>query len=300
MSPLLIFTNVILPIFVLIGLGVLLDRAFKLDVRTLTRISFYIFSPVVVFLGIFNTDLQAGQLVSIVLIEGSLIVAMFLIAALLFSGSAFAGKRGLCEFGAMFFNGGNYGFPLMLLAFGEWAVGVMAIVLLVQALGMFTIGVLLMGGADDGPRDAIIRLLKIPVVYAIPLGFALRLLHVTLPVAISTPLQQINNGFISMALLTLGVQLSRSRIAGEIRSVLTVTGVRLLLSPLVAFGLVLLFKPGPQIAPVLAIAGGLPVAVNLFVLSVEFEQDADFGSRLVFWSTLLSAVTIPLLLIVFR
>ncbi len=300
MSPLLIFTNVILPIFVLIGLGVLLDRAFKLDVHTLTRISFYIFSPVVVFLGIFNTDLQAGQLVSIVLIEGSLIVAMFLIAALLFSGPAFAGRRGLCEFGTMFFNGGNYGFPLMLLAFGEWAVGVMAIVLLVQALGMFTIGVLLMGGADDGPRSAIMRLLKIPVVYAIPLGFALRLLHVTLPVAVATPLEQLNNGFISMALLTLGVQLSRSRIAGEIRSVFTVTAVRLLLSPLVAFGLVLLFKPGPQIAPVLAVAGGLPVAVNLFVLSVEFEQDADFGSRLVFWSTLLSAVTIPLLLIVFR
>jgi predicted permease len=49
---------------------------------------------------------------------------------------------------------------------------------------------------------------------------------------------------------------------------------------------------------VLIVGAGLPVAVNVFVISREFNRKPEFASRMVFWTTVLSAVTIPLLLFV--
>ena len=42
-SLLAIFTNCLLPVFLLIGLGVAVQRRFGLDVRTLTRLNLWVF-----------------------------------------------------------------------------------------------------------------------------------------------------------------------------------------------------------------------------------------------------------------
>jgi predicted permease len=296
MSPLTILTTILLPIFILIAIGAVLDRGLHLDVQTLARFNFYALSPAVIFLAILDSTLDGRQILTIVaftVVHGVLLTAL---ALAVFSRPRFAGRRAILISGTLFTNAGNYGFPLMLLAFGEWAIGVIVMLLLTQLVVMFTVGVAMFVGERESPWRSARRLLEMPTLWAIVLGFAVRALGVTLPEQIMLPLEQLNNAFIAVALVTLGAQLSRGRFGGDVIPAAALTGIRLVAAPLLALALLPLFNFSPETARVLAVASGLPMAVNVFILAVEFDQDADFASQMVFWTTLLSAVTIPVLL----
>lgn len=298
MSPIEIFTNIALPIFILIGIGFIADKAFKFDIPTLSRFIFNIMTPAVIFLAMMRSDLQASEIVTTFVYALLHAAAMAVLAAGIFRLKPFRSRQTILGMGAVFYNAGNYGFPLMLLAFGEKALSTMAVVIQVQIILMFTIGLLVFLDGDGGVRGSLERLLKMPVMYAIPLGFLVRALHVTIPQPLLIPLDHINGGFVALSLITLGAQLSRSKIAGELGSIAGISVVRLAFSPVVAVGLVLLLRMPDDLAMTLTLGAGLPVAVNVFVIASEFDRDPDFASRMVFWSTLLSAVTIPVLLMI--
>jgi hypothetical protein len=76
-----------------------------------------------------------------------------------------------------------------------------------------------------------------------------------------------------------------------------VVALQNVVSPLVVWLLVRLFGFTGVAAQVLIVMGGLPTAINTFVLASEFDQDAELASRMVFWTTLFSAVTISILLV---
>ncbi len=110
------------------------------------------------------------------------------------------------------------------------------------------------------------------------------------------PLNDLADGLIPIALLTPGVQLSRSRSGRNLVPLGAVGIARLVFSPLLAFGLVLLFGFGAPEFSLLIVAAALPVAVNTFILTAEYGRDAGLASQAVFWTTLASAGTLSLLL----
>lgn len=300
MSLLTIFSTIIIPIVVLAAIGFVLDRAFQLDIQTLTRVGFYVFTPAIAFSTITGSELTSAEMLTIASFAVAHMVAMALLAVGLFSFKPFNDQRLVLGFGAVFFNAGNYGFPLMLLAFGEWAVGVIAIVLVVQIIFLYTVGLFLLIRAEMGVRGALDRLLRMPVLYAVLLAFVVRAFDLELIPQVAIPLERLSEAFIAMALITLGAQLSRSELAGEAASVSALVLVRLLASPLIAAALVVLLPISPEMAPVLVLGAGLPVAVNVFIMAREFDRRPEFASQIVFWTTVLSAATIPLLLALIR
>jgi hypothetical protein len=52
--------------------------------------------------------------------------------------------------------------------------------------------------------------------------------------------------------------------------------------------------------PVLIIAAGMPVAVNVFILAAEYDQDSRLASQSIFWTTALSALTLTAWLALLR
>lgn len=297
MALLVVFSDIIIPIVILAGIGLALDRAFKLDIQTLTRVGFYVMTPAVAFSTIIGSELTSVDILTIAGFAALHMIVMGLLAAALFSFKPFADKRTVLSFGAVFFNAGNYGFPLMLLAFGDWAVGIIAIVLVVQVLLMYSFGLFILLRHQEGMRGALRRLLKMPVLYAILLALVMRLFDLSLPSQLAIPLERLAEAFIAMALITLGAQLSRSEFAGDVPSVSAVVLMRLIASPLVAALMVLLLDVPDGMAPVLVLGAGLPVAVNVFIMAREFDRKPEFASRMVFWTTLLSTITIPVLIV---
>lgn len=291
-----IFSTVILPVFILIGLGFLIDRIFDLHIKTLTTLLFYILSPVLIFNLILKSELQADDIVSIIGFSALQMVILFGLSLVLFSIPQLKPQRTILTAGTIFFNSANYGIPVMLLAFeelGAQAVSIQAIVIMMQVVILFTFGVALYNAEGDGVWQSLPKLFKIPTLYAIPLSFIARAFDFSMPHIIEKPVEYLTGGFVGLSLLTLGAQLSKSQINKEFGVVSVVALTRLAVSPLLALGLVHLLHIDPMIAAVLVVGQGLPVAVNVFILAVEFDRDAGLASRAIFWTTLASAVTIP-------
>lgn len=298
MSPLHILLNITLPIFVLVGIGVVADRAFNFDLKTLTRLIFYVFSPAIVFDTIVQSSLSVSELLSIGLYATLHAIVMFAIGFGLFSLKPFHNRRTILTMGSVFINSGNYGFPLMLLAFGNFGLSVIAVVLMTQVVLLNSLGLFFFLGDRSPVRETLKEIVRLPVIYALILGFIVRGIGLELPTLISVPLEHFTTGYIALALVTLGVQLGRSEVIGDLLPMGGIVGVRLLLSPLVAAGLALALNFSPELTAVLIVGAGLPAAVNIFVLATEFDRNPSFASRMVFWTTLLTAITIPALLLI--
>ena len=57
-----IFMNSMIPIFILIGVGFVLDRKFKLDLYTLSKLNFYILLPTFVFRAMYEAKFTSSTL----------------------------------------------------------------------------------------------------------------------------------------------------------------------------------------------------------------------------------------------
>ena len=73
--------------------------------------------------------------------------------------------------------------------------------------------------------------------------------------------------------------------------------LRLLIAPSIAFAVVILMGIEGITAQVLVIAMGAPTAVNVALTSMEFDNNPEFASQAVLTSTLLSAVTLTIVII---
>lgn len=300
-----ILATIIFPVFVLIGVGVLMDRLFFIDVQTLSKFNFYLFLPAVLFVALLNSDLNLTLFGTVAGFTVTQLMLLLGISWALFGSRPFRKYQRVLTLGGVYYNGGNYGLPLILLAFGPESLTVMAIVLMVQNLIGFTLGIWLIGSEKQTWKGVVRGFLAVPSVYAIVAALILNAANVLLPQPVQTPLQYLADALIPMALLMLGVQISRSRIADHIRAVVAVSVVRLILSPLLAMGLVAIWAAllSPQIlaiAPILITIAGVPVAVTVYAFSIEYQQNPNLASQMILWTTLISAFTITLWLMIFN
>jgi predicted permease len=295
-----IFIDIVLPIFLLMGVGVAMDRIFHLDMATLSKLNFYVFVPVLLFVKLLDSRLDSGLMGMVVAFSSVHLAILFVASYLVFSIAAFRAERDVLSLGAMFNNCGNYGIPVAAIAFGNLGVEVRAIVIVFQNVASFTLGLWLMGDKSGGTWRRVGAILKTPVLCAVVLAPIFSALDskfgVKLPYPVRFPLEQIANGMIPVALITLGAQLSRTPWVGRMAPLGAVTAMRLLFSPIIAAGLAWAWErrfPGQatQALPILVCAAGLPVAVNVYILAMECRREPELASRMVFWSTLLSALT---------
>lgn len=295
-----IFVDIVLPVFVLIGVGVLFERCAKPDIRTLSHLNFYVFVPALVFAKILASPLGLAAVARVGAAVLALAITMFLLGWLACRAvPALRPHRRVVPLACAFYNSGNFGIPLAQLAFGDAGVSVIAVILMVQNLASFTLGVFLFE-SQHGWRRLVLGLARTPVIIAIFLALALRWLDASLPRQLAVPLDHLANGLIPVALVTLGVQLSRSGRTRAWQPLALAAALRLAIAPLLALGVVRLVGLEGLAAQVVTVAAGFPTAVNVYILASRYDEQPELASRIVVVTTLLSAVTVSLLLALVR
>ena len=155
MNLLTIALTILPPVLILIGIGVVLDRWHRMDLPTLSKITFAVFVPALVFDKVLTSPLEWGEMGTIGLFAVLHVTIMGLSCWPLWWRSRWRGDAPVITLGAMFYNVGNIGFPIAALAFGEAGLAVIAILLMVQNLTSFTAGVLVAhGGSGRYTRGA--------------------------------------------------------------------------------------------------------------------------------------------------
>jgi len=301
-----ILINNILPIFILIGLGYLLSRKFEFDIFTLSKLNFYLFVPSFIFVNLYATELDITML-KIVFFYLIYLILNDLVARLIgrLRGYDLALVNAIKN-AIVFSNTGNIGLSLIILVFstGNYLIGgatpyllkaqtVLIIALVINNVTTNTVGFYNAGRATMTFKDSMKKILTMPSIYAIPLAFFLKSTSIDVTSYFIWPaLIYMKNSLVATALITLGVQLSKTKIEFKDMKVYLTVIVRLVVGPMIGLALIALFGFNGIIAQVLFIISALPPAVNTALIAVEFQNHEDFATQTVVIATLLSALTL--------
>ncbi|OUM94013.1 MAG: transporter [Thermobacillus sp. ZCTH02-B1] len=297
-----ILTNNVIPLSAMIAAGVIMQRVFSLDIRTLSKLNFYVFSPAIMFRMLYETEISAAMFGRIVLF-GLLFMAMqYWISDLVCRvRKASPARRAALRNSVMFYNSANYGIPLNQLVFAgnPYTLSVQVLISMIQSLVPNTYGVYAVNAHKADLRRIGRVVLSLPVIYVIPLALLLRAFGVPIPQALEVPIGYLANAFIGTALLTLGVQLGSMswRIERETAVDVGLSALlRLAVGPVLAWGLTLLMGFDGLTAAALIVSSAVPSSLSSVLLAVEFDNEKEFSSQAVFFSTLLSVFTVTIVI----
>lgn len=300
-----ILLHITLPIFLMIGVGVWFNKTFKPDIATLTRLSFNVLLPSLVFTKTVDAQLSGDIWTAIFALNILHTLLIFGLGWLVYSFKGVKGHRACGTLAIATPNSGNYGIPLAALAFGAFGANVMAIIVLIQIFFTITLGIWLMDKNPAGLKERLAGLIKTPLLWAGALGLLFAALHIQVPQPLNIALNSISDALVPIALITLGIQLGRSQVQGEWKTLSLIGAMRLLLAPALALLLNLAWEwlGGSALGDagaVLVISAGMPVAVNVFILASEYRNDSDLASRSIFWTTILSALTLTAIIALYK
>ena len=289
--------NILGPVFLIICLVVLLNRRFSLDVRTVSRIVLYLFSPCLVFNTIAKTELRIEELglILVMAIGSSLVMTLigWVVARAFRFGrtleSAFLLSLAIA-------NAGNYGIPVNEFAFGP--PGLERAVLFNVAMNVVasTLGIYLASRGKASARRSLLNILMFPMIYAIVLGLLFNVQEWTLPLPLERVVDLLSQATVPCMLLVLGLQLTRASLKGRGGPLVLAILLRLAIAPVVAFGLSgwLGLTGTTRLAAI--VETSMPTAVVSTLLAQEFGSDAEFVGSVTLGSTLASLVSLSVLL----
>jgi predicted permease len=298
--PLLIstFANNILPIILLAGAGFALGKVLQIDPRSLGRVVFYIFSPVLLFDLLYRNQLKISETAIVIVYALCFILAMGALTLLL--GYFFKLERPALIsilITTMFANTGNYGLPLVSFAFGEQALSYAGIYFATTTLLFYTLGVFLASLGHMSFREAIVGLFRIPTLYAVLLALLINALNIQIPLPVSRAIDLAAGGTIPLMLILLGVQLTGLVLSENQRAMQLSVFLRLIVAPLAALAFAALFGLGHFPRQASVTEASMPSMVSATVLATEYNLDARLVTAVVFISTLLSPLTLTPLLV---
>ncbi|TBL79941.1 AEC family transporter [Paenibacillus thalictri] len=291
----LIVVNVIVPVFTLIGAGIFLQRKFKLDMNTLSKLNAFFLMPAVSFLNIYDSKI-GGMLLYILgflLLQSSALIAFSTVASKL----AKLDKSTSSTFknSVVLINSGNFGLPVSQLVFPNNPLGasVQVVVMIYQNLLTNTYGLInAVAGGSSGLKEAVRELLKNPVFYAFLAGLLLNLLKVPMPAFLRNPIENTSNAFLAIALLTLGAQSAYLKIRAVSAPLLLSLAGRLIVSPVLAYAVITVMGLEGTVAQALFIASSFPTSRNSAIFALEYGNQPEYAAQAVLLSTLLSSATV--------
>ena len=226
------------------------------------------------------------------------LMASRLVGRLSFRESTLAGLSG--GYG----NIGYMGPGLALAVLGSKAAAPTALIFCCDSIFLFSIVPLLIALSDGESRHwlhtigLVVRQIVLnPLIMSACAGALAAALHIHPPVAIDNTLRFLENAAAPMALFVLGVTVALrpfGRVPWEVPAVIA---IKLLVHPLVVFGLMLLLGPFPQPwAATAVLMASLPPALNVFVIARQNDTWVEPASVAVLIGTFASVITLTIVM----
>lgn len=295
-----VFFQVVAPILIMLGIGASLQLKFQFNLKALSNLITYCLMPAAVFINIYETKVNAGVL-------GQIIVYLLIFSVCLMVLGSIVSKllklnrnqAAIYKNSVVLINSGNYGIPVsqMLFAANPLGTSIQIIIVIFQNVITYTYGLYNLISSTKSGLDILRSLLRLPLVHALILGALMNIFDIGIPVFLRIPVDYLANAFISIALITLGAQLAQLDIKTILNKViLTSTIGRLVLGPMLAFGLILLMGFDGVVAQSLFIASAFPTSRNSSTLALEYDVEANLAAQIVLFSTVVSCITVTIVI----
>ena len=292
---LIILKEIILPVFIVMICGYVVQKKFSLDLSTIARVNIYLFVPSFIFVRLYSTDIPGTIFVNVMLFLLLYVIILYIISIFVARLTGFEkSKRVTFSNSIIFYNSGNYGVPVNDLVFrgDPFAMSIQVLVLMFQNIFLFSYGVFSLQSLDSGKLKALLGYFKMPVMYAMFFGLLFNWFDVPVSDVIWIPANYIADGMIALALLMLGMQVAQIKLTKGLGTVYVSLFIRLIVGPLIALVLIKLFGITGILAQALLISSAMPTSVNSSVIAQEYKNHPEYAAQIVLFSTLLSAGTV--------
>ncbi len=299
-----ILMNVTLPIVALVGLGFGAQRKLRLDVPSLNRLLVFVIMPAFLIHFLSSARQPISELwptIYFTAIQFVLLILLGWLAARLFRlPMEFAP---ILAMATVYANVGNYGIPLVKLAFPERFMLHQSVITSMMTMLIVSVGAWML--APKREETGVLVRLKIafetPVVPAVLVGMALRAAEIRLPAIVATPLELIGSTFPPLALFALGAQLAETgRGALKVGPMSLLLVLKLMLAPALTWGLAIALAISDDLTELYVVAAATPVGVLLALFCAEYDRQPRFVSGAVLISTLLSPIVVTGWILVMR
>ncbi|MCD8510365.1 MAG: AEC family transporter [Bacillus sp. (in: Bacteria)] len=292
-----IFIQVVLPVLLVFLIGYVVQLWKRVDIKPISTVAIYVMTPALVFRTFYTSEVNIQYLYMA-------IFASLLLFALIIVNKIYCrmmNYRTKLESGLIlstaFMNSGNYGVPIILFAYGEAGFAYAIVFMVLQSVIMNFFGVYYAAKGMAGIRTAIKVIFLMPATYAVILALMIRGLGLSVPDNLFQTVDIISEATIPTVMIILGMQLAKIKWEGfEWGKITYGVVVRLIVSPLIAFGITLLFPMDPLLAKVMIVLSATPSAATIVMYAVQFDAKPKLVSSITLISTLVSIFTITILL----
>lgn len=202
-------------------------------------------------------------------------------------------RKAVLQFSVMFGNVGFMGVPLVQGIVGETGVVYASFAIVVFNLFCWTYGYRLMN--KEAKLSAKTILLN-PGMIGIVIGLPLYFINFEIPAIIREPIAGFSDLNTPLAMIIIGSYVAKVDMRSFVSdiSVYKMSALRLLITPALFLGILLLLRPAPELFLTGIIQASMPVAANTVLFAVQYKKDSELASKAVAVSTVLSVLTIPL------
>lgn len=202
-------------------------------------------------------------------------------------------KKNIVIFLSIFSNCGFMGFPLMYSIYGQMGVLYTSIFNVVFNLFVWTVGIIIFSG-EKGKIDYKNLLLN-PCVIAVAIGLINMFFSLELPYVVNKTCISVGSMTTPISMMIIGASISQTdikKIFGDY-SLYYISVFRLILIPFMTYLILSLFSIDPIVRNVIIICEAMPGAALCVIFAETYNENTQYASQAVFFTTMLSIITIP-------
>lgn len=277
-----------IPIFLVILAGYIIGKYKKINIQSMIDLIVYITGPCLIFASISRSDINISDFLTIALAAVGITITLASLVFIILKITK--SKRNGLYLPMTIGNTGYLGYPVALFAFGIAGLSRAVVYDMMGSLFLFSIGIYIVSRKNE-----IKEAFKIPLIYAVVIGLLFNLLKIPVSDIIFKPIEMIGMITIPLALLILGYKLTETKIRSAKIAVLA-SLFKITAGFLIAFSIIKLFSISGLAKDIILIQAAMPSAVMSMILSQKYKRDSSLVASIVFVSTLMSIITIPLVL----
>lgn len=204
-------------------------------------------------------------------------------------------QQAVLRYGTICSNAGFLGLTVIGGLYGQEGLFYGAIALIPGRIFIWTAGVSLFTTAEN-KKEAFKKVALHPCMIAVYIGFAYMFSGITLPVFLDKTLNAVGGCTTAVSMIVIGAIIADTDIRTVVsKLILYYSAVRLLFIPLISLVILKLLNVDSLTIGISVLIAAMPAGSFTAILADKYDCDAEFASKCIFTSTVLSMVTIPVI-----
>lgn len=204
-------------------------------------------------------------------------------------------KKKILHFANFFSNCGFIGFPIINSIFGAEGVVYTSIFNMVFTIFLWTYGVMIF--SDKLSKENIKKVLLNPSIIAVYIGIPIMIFNIKLPASILDTTKIVGDMTAPISMIIVGSILLKVKIKSIFKEASVYYGalIKLIVIPLAIYMIKLIIKDNSSVIDTIIVIQAMPAAAMTSIFAADFDKEKEYGAIVVFVTTLLSIITIPVI-----